>query len=431
MKNVLFISNVKFSYYGSNGKTYLSFFNGLDGFRVSQLYFNKSTDDSFDEGRDYLLSDVEVIKTSLSINSQNGSGSKEFSPLGKENGFIVSTSRIFSSLKVILRDFLFLNYRLFSNNSFNCWLANQKPDIIFLAGADYLFNYYYADQIATRLDIPMVVFFGDDYFIYNKGKGIGRVYHKYFLRRVLPIIARSREIFVINEIMQEKYNIYFGRQTKILVQSSMILNKIEPKSIDISKNVVFSYIGMIHSGRLETLLWFVQFLRDFNRKYSCSTQLKIYTPSELNIDDYCQLMDVLLIEKMLTTDSDFISALTNTDFLVHVEGFSKKYISKVALSFSTKIVDYLQSNRCIVAIGPSSVASLDFFGRYNLAHIIGDNMNLNSHMNSLFELISNNVVYSGYCERSSKHYKENFRKDLVKEMLRSTLCGAISSQKNL
>ena len=432
MNNVLFISNVKFSYYGSNGKTFLSFFNGLKDFRVSQLYFNKSTDESYDEGRDFLLSEVEIIKSFfLGTNRNQGVGPEVIGSLLKEKGFVFSILRILDSIKVILRDLIFLNYNLFNNNSFVIWLENQKPDIIFLAGADYIFNYVYASQISARLNIPLVIFFGDDFFIYNKrGLFFGKFYYKYFFRRVMPVIQSSEEIFVINKIMQEKYDEFFGRQTKILVQSSMKIHDIESKSIDHTQKVIFSYIGMIHSGRLTTLLWFADFLHDFNRKYKLYTQLKIYTTSEFKISDYNHLDDVLQIEKALIHEHDFISVISNTNFLVHVEGFDKKYISKVALSFSTKIVDYLQSNRCIVAVGPSSVASIDLLERYNLAYVLCDRINTNTKMKLLFDLISSDITYSGFCQRSSNYYKVNFRKEIIQENLRNSLLDVISRRGN-
>jgi hypothetical protein len=210
----------------------------------------------------------------------------------------------------------------------------------------------------------------------------------------------------------------------------MKIPDIESKSIDRTQKVIFSYIGMIHSGRLTTLLWLADFLHDFNRQYNLSTQLKIYTTSELNISDYNHLGDVLKIEKALMHEQDFMSAITNTNFLVHVEGFEKKHISKVALSFSTKIVDYLQSNRCIVAVGPLSVASIGLLERYNLAYILSDRINVNTKMKLLFDLISSDITYFGFCQRSLNYYKANFRKEIIQENLRNSLLDVISLKEN-
>lgn len=55
------------------------------------------------------------------------------------------------------------------------------------------------------------------------------------------------------------------------------------------------------------------------------------------------------------------------DILVYAESFDKSRRSLVRQSFSTKIVDYLNSSRPIFAVGLNDVASIDYFIKNNSA----------------------------------------------------------------
>ena len=59
----------------------------------------------------------------------------------------------------------------------------------------------------------------------------------------------------------------------------------------------------------------------------------------------------------------------NANFLIHVEGFSKKAIAETRMSFSTKLIDYMSTMKPIIAIGPSNINSIEVLKRYGLAYI--------------------------------------------------------------
>ena len=54
----------------------------------------------------------------------------------------------------------------------------------------------------------------------------------------------------------------------------------------------------------------------------------------------------------------------NANFLIHVEGFSKKAIAETRMSFSTKLIDYMSTMKPIIAIGPSNINSIEVLKRY-------------------------------------------------------------------
>jgi hypothetical protein len=62
--------------------------------------------------------------------------------------------------------------------------------------------------------------------------------------------------------------------------------------------------------------------------------------------------------------------LAKADIVLHAESFAKKEIRKTRLSFSTKIIDCMQSGSCLLAIGPESTASIRFLQGEGIAETI-------------------------------------------------------------
>ena len=58
------------------------------------------------------------------------------------------------------------------------------------------------------------------------------------------------------------------------------------------------------------------------------------------------------------------------DVVLHVESFDEKSIETVKYSFSTKIIDCLQSGSQILGVGPSRIASIEYLKKVDGAMVI-------------------------------------------------------------
>jgi hypothetical protein len=67
--------------------------------------------------------------------------------------------------------------------------------------------------------------------------------------------------------------------------------------------------------------------------------------------------------------SELRRVMEDNDILLFVETFEKEYKYLARLSFSTKIVDYLSSGKCIFAIGPDDIAPIQYFKNNNVAFV--------------------------------------------------------------
>lgn len=70
----------------------------------------------------------------------------------------------------------------------------------------------------------------------------------------------------------------------------------------------------------------------------------------------------------------------NSDILVFIESFENR---TARLSFSTKITDYLSSNRCILAIGPKDISSIEYFIQQDSALVCTTPLEVETILNKL------------------------------------------------
>ena len=80
-----------------------------------------------------------------------------------------------------------------------------------------------------------------------------------------------------------------------------------------------------------------------------------------------------------------IGLQNNADVLVHTEAFDKYNKSLVRCAISTKIMDYLSVGRCILAIGPRDISSIEYLSDNDLALIARSQQELHTIISNLKE----------------------------------------------
>lgn len=102
----------------------------------------------------------------------------------------------------------------------------------------------------------------------------------------------------------------------------------------------------------------------------------------------------------------------SADILVHVEGLSLKSRLAVHQSFSTKIVDYLKNARAVFVVGPSDVASVDYFLRYDSAVVATDKNDVENKLRKYTDTPENIKEYAkkAYLCGRENHSAEKIKK---------------------
>jgi hypothetical protein len=401
--NVLIISHNPLSKEGM-GKTLSSIFFKWPKKKLSQLYFNSNKNPDFTICNNYFqLTDTVIFKSIFSRPKHdeiNNFGSEKLSR--KPSLGINSTNFGFNLL--LFRDLLW-SINVNKYDGVFKWVEKTKPDIVFFVGGASAFSYRAAIAIQDKFNLPLFLYFTDDYYI-NRRINNPLKFLQYFLN-TKPIIkksvALSRAVFVIGDLMAAEYSKIFNKEF-IPVMNSIDFDSISNFHSKKYKNevLILSYIGGLHYDRWKTLVELGMILRQINKEERLTITLEIYSTERLNKSQDVLLNQSPLIFKGSIDSNKVRSKQIESNILVHVEGFNKDYRKAIKYSVSTKIPEYLSSANCILAYGPSDVASIRLVADNNLGVVITEHDSYEQKYRKLFDILLSAKLRKSY---GSKGYQ--------------------------
>lgn len=424
-QKVLFISHEPFSTVGNNGKTFLSLFNEFDTDEVGLLYSERLHPESTKFNNYYRITDFNILKQKIPFSRYKLDGQVELTQPETEVKQRRNSRVLFNNFKLdpvikFGRNLIFSSFKITGVDSFNSWMDDFKPTVIFFVGSAYVYNYKLLENINRKYKIPYYIYFTDDYFLYNKGvTALGKYLHKRFVKITKKIVEGAEELFVISPKMNEEYSRYFNKECSILI-NAVDKNEIQPPKSSLKNPVIFRYFGWLHSSRSQSLGYLGKCLEYVNLHNSHVCTLEVYSLSlltdeskaDLNVNTI-QVLDPIMGEV-------FNKTLNSSDFLVHAESFDSKDTQVTMLSVSTKIPEYLLSNRCIVAVGPSYLASVNLLVENDLAVVLSGE-NIVTDAQKLIATLDNMETYHNYCENAIEYCRRVFNSKIMKSRLRYKL----------
>lgn len=411
-KKILLISHNPLSQVNNNGKTLVSIFDGVPKENIYQIYLNSDIPDYSDECHYLQLNEKQIIGSLLrakNICCQEVQGTP-----GKVSSVVIKKSNIAIHTKRILREGI---WKLtIWKSQLKTWLADKHFDVVFFMAGDGLFAYDVYRFVMKNISAKGCMFFTDDYIIGRVSRSPVAYLRQCMLKKkiikTLPIV---KELYVISDEMKEAY------RELLRVNSYVIRNfSVEKKENDGEKQantqsncLTMVYAGGLHYNRWKVLEQIAVVLQNINLTEKCKCCLKIY--SSQNISDE--------IIKRITIDgasvfcgaasaSQIAQIYSDADILLHVESFEKTAIASTKYSFSTKIPEYLSASKCVVAVGPTNVASIRYLS--NCACIISDSEKLLSTLKK----ITNDGKYRNLIKfNCEEQYKKDFSRKKQEECL--------------
>lgn len=298
------------------------------------------------------------------------------------------------------------------------WVENNRPDVIFLPTSDYLFPYSIAQFISKKFNIPIVVCVFDDYYFGKINRsGILNKINIYFLRKKTEKIFNKAKFILYNQPkMQQLYSSKFKVKNNIFYVSSEENTKKEEDN----KKIKISYIGTLGLGRNKSIL-------DIGRAL-----MKVRPSIEYCVDVYSQETDQKKIEKMtLENGINFMGGISSeevknviakSEVLILPESFEKRYFGRIEYALSTKIPEYLGSNRCILAYGPKNAGSIQYLLDNDVACVVTNKKDLED---CIKEIISDKVKRNNIVKKQYKLYKKNHTFERNSRILRNAFYTAL------
>lgn len=288
------------------------------------------------------------------------------------------------------------------------FLDDFNPDVIFTTSYDSFYTHKLVYHVKKKTNAKLVVFHCDDLVTFRQHSysplyWMNRMMLRFYMNKTIRLSDLN---YCIIEEQARVYKEIYNTEFKLLYKTGSFEN--EPIVAEIHQPIKIIYTGNVIYGRIKTLIQFADILKKINAD-SSKAELYIYTANEIEESDKNRLSasnSVHLMGKVSYNEIPLI--LSNSDVLLHVESFDKHLMKATALSFSTKIVDYLEAGRTIFAIGWEKAASI----KYIKDNTIGFTANTAQEIeHALNEIISNptklnQIGMEAWKFASKKHNKQ-------------------------
>ena len=403
---VLVVSNNPFSDTNNNGKTLKSIFSSFSSESLFQFYImpqeNEMCDSSYASSY-YAVSEFDIIRKLL-FQSKKCGGIQSF-----EGEKIVSVSQNgwYRRLKQSrIRNIHFLRQLLWKTGLWDTkqlkeWYSAISPDLVFaLVGAPDI-TYKVAIKICQDLNIPLVIYFTDDYFIHPIRKGLFKKQQINKEKKVYENIINFASLrYCIGEMMCKEYSDYFHRDFLPIMNLADIRPVSDYKTHDLP---VVSYFGSLSLNRWKMLERFSSLLG--NRGV-----IHVYTGDAVSgqIAESLNKNNIKLCG--LVKGEEFEQKKAQSDILLHVESDEREQRARTALSISTKIPDYLMTGRLIIGYGPTEVASMRLISDNGVGVVLSSTDEEEKQQKILTELLANKEKWKEFGEKAYQFAKEKFDK---------------------
>ncbi len=347
----------------ATGNTYSNWFDGDEWAedQFSQVYFRMQKPRNPVCKDYYRMTDIEILKKllhpqdigehfSYDASAEENIVSREAS---KEQKITAALHRrphhfIYFGKEMLRRTGIWMNKR------FEQYITEYDPDIIFSGAGATTMPKVLFDFLRTHTRAKIVLFSADDlYGLYSRYPAYRR---KALMNDFKWVMQHADSIYGASALLCSEYGKKFGVTITPLYKGCDFEAHIKKNNSVLR----FVYAGNLLYGRAETLAVLSKVISEVNEQ-SQKVFLEIYTGTavtselekKLNIEGASQIMGI-------RSYSEIKTIMRESDVVLHVESFEQSQIDYVHYSFSTKIIDCLQSGSVALGIGPANIASIEY-----------------------------------------------------------------------
>lgn len=384
------------------GNSYSNIFaNTQDKYEFAHIYIRNGMPQNTLAKDYYHISIIKMMKRMFKPNLVVGERMKieDFSQTEK-----TQFSSFFKKMKMLRCPVFFLVEELaglsksWKTKEFDQFIDDFDPDLIFGTLPDNPLISNLMLYVKNRKNIPLVTYPWDDYYSLHHSN-LSPIFwiRKMMQRHYLYKTAQASEfLYVISNLMKDEYELAFKKDCRLMFKGYNFdaSKTLEKKKVEYTIQLV--YMGNIGAGRWKTLALLASAIRDINVD-GPKMMLNIYTLSPtddkmkaaLNIDGTSRLNLPVPNEKKQ-------KVMDGADILLHVEPFKKSEYQFYRASFSTKLVDYFYSAKCILAVG-GMTTSTDYLVRNDAAICITDKSKIKEN---LMKIVDKPQLINEYAKKS-------------------------------
>lgn len=307
---------------------------------------------------------------------------------------------------LLLRELIWCLH-VWKNDKLDKFLKDFAPDVLYMHGHNNLYMHCLLDYCAKKTGAKIVLFWGDDMYGRKSKAPIGYIYESFLRRRYRKSIAQASLLFGGSLKLCDEYTEIFKKKFTPFFKECKYVRDSENKPV--RNPITIVYAGNLLFGREQMIVKLVESITKVNsKKMTHQFLLKVFSntnPSEeslaiLNDKSNCYFMGC-------KPYSEVCEEMDKSDMVLFIESFDKKNIQSTRLSFSTKIIDCMQSAAGILAIGPEEIASIDYLMRNKLGYIITEISKIEERLSYLAEFPNIIKEYNKNKVEFAKKYHTN------------------------
>lgn len=368
------------------GNTISNFFKDIDDIEFASIYFRSASPNNTLCNHYYRTSEAEVLKKWFAkekIGKEFFTQNDGVKNISKDN----AGKKEKTLIRVIQKHGLKLVYKLsdslwysekWMNENLRKFVESFAPDVVFSfvkSAPQYFLTVKY---LRENFDIPLLSWIADDEYTGLKKKNATRE-----IENLRYILGQSSQVLGCSEEICDYYNSVFGCNAKVLYKGCDLSTPIRKSE---NSGIKIVYAGNLLYGRLEILKKVADELEKYSQNCS-DISFDIYSNTTLLQSEIQSTFSGLKCTKYLgRKDYETIKTeLETADIVLHVESFDEAEMLKTKYSFSTKIIDCLQSGSVMLSIGPKTLSSIEYVRKIDGACVIDDLDNLEKELTALLD----------------------------------------------
>lgn len=367
------------------GNTVSNFFSGIKDIEFANIYFRSALPKNELCSHYYQTSEVDVIKNwcfPQKIGKQFFLEQNQEKILAKskeknERFLIRIIQKKGIRLAYKASDYIWYSKR-WINNNLKDFVESFCPDMIFAFVKSAPQYYLTIRFLRENYNIPLLSWIADDEYTELLQKKSKREIQnlKYILDESVMVKGCSQEIC-------DYYNSIFQCNAEPLYKSCDLS---VPIKTQVNNPMMIVYAGNLLYGRLTIVRQIADLIEKFSSE-GLNIVFEVYSNTALLASEVQEYFGKMISTRYMgKRDYRFIKErLSKADIVLHVESFNQDQIIKTRYSFSTKIIDYLQSGSVLLAIGPQEIASMKYIKRVPGAYVVNDLANLDQELRRVLE----------------------------------------------
>ncbi len=299
-----------------------------------------------------------------------------------------------------------------------------NPDLIYTMGENIrVINQ--AVKLSKILNIPIVFHCMDDFksTTYTSSP-VAKIFNRHLKARLKRLNRCSVYNLGICEKMAKYYSGTYKKPYSFASNCALQFNEepYVPREDGITK-IIFS--GSLHFHRGETLGKVAEVIDRLNENGN-KIELEIYAhPSHIAACSGFANKTVHTKWLPFVPEEEKIKNLASADILLHVESFDEKDIEFMKYSFSTKLVEYFASARCVVGLGSKEISSIEFIDSHDCG-MAAENF---EELEKVLGELSKNPGKRIECGKASLAIaKEIFGKEATQKRIYDVFCEAVKNK---